>query len=90
MFTNKVGVNSKAVDIWLFGGVSVPFVIIGILIILDYLVMREINGVIELQKEDEIKWNSKSFIKTMRISLPIAAGFLMGTYWLIGLTYYFN
>ena len=80
----------KMIDIWLFGGLIVPFIIIVILIILDYLVMRENNAVTELQKEDEIKWNSKSFIKTMRISLPIAAGFLMGTYWLIGLTYYFS
>ena len=80
----------KMIDIWLFGGLIVPFIIIGILTILDYLVMRETNAVIELQNEDENKWNSRCFIKTMRILLPLTAGFLMGSYWIIGLTYYFT
>ena len=78
------------IDIWLFGGLSVPFIIIGILIILDHLVIRENNAEIELQKEDEIKWNSKYFIKTMRIILPLTVGVLMGSYWTIGLIYYFT
>ena len=43
----------KMIDIWLFGGLSVPFIVIGILINLDHLVMRETNVVIELQKEDK-------------------------------------
>ena len=80
----------KMIDIWLFGGLIVPFIIIGILIILDYLAMRESNAVIELQKEDEFKWNSKCFIKSMRIILPLTAGCLMGSYWIIGLSYYYT
>ena len=80
----------KMIDIWLFGGLIVPFIIIGILIILDYLVMRETNSVIELQKEDEKLWTPKYFIKTMRILLPLTVGFLMGLYWIFGLIYYFT
>ena len=80
----------KMIDIWLFGGLIVPFIIIGILIILDYLVMRETNAMIELQKDDENIWDSKCFVKTMRITLPVTAGFLMASYWIIGLTYYFT
>ena len=80
----------KMIDIWLFGGLIIPFIIIGILIILDYLVMRETNSVIELQKEDEKLWTPKYFIKTMRILLPLTVGILMGLYWIFGLIYYFT
>ena len=80
----------KMIDIWLFGGLSVPFIVIGILINLDYLIMRETNAVIALQKEDENRWNSDCFIKTMRIVLPLTVGFLMTLYWIIGLIYYFT
>ena len=79
----------KMIDIWLFGGLSVPFIVIGILINLDYLIMRDTNAVIALQKEDENRWNSDCFIKTMRIVLPLTVGFLMILYWIIGLIYYF-
>ena len=80
----------KLIDIWLFGGLIIPFIIIGILIILDYLVMRETNTVTELQKEDENRWKPKYFINIMRITLPLTVGFLMGLYWIFGLIYYFT
>ena len=80
----------KMIDIWLFGGLIVPFIIIGILIFMDYLVIRETNTIIELHKEDAYEWNSKCFIKTMRIIIPLTVGSLMASYWIIGLTYKFT
>ena len=80
----------KMIDVWLFGGLIVPFIIIWILIILDYLVMKETNKVKDFQKKDENIWNPKYFIKVMRIIVSLAVGFSMGLYWIIGLTYYFN
>ena len=81
----------KMIDIWLFGGLVVPFVIIGILIFLDYLVMRETNQVIEMNKKDEkSQWNSKSFMKSMQIILPLTAVILIGSYWIFGLFHYYT
>ena len=80
----------KMIDVWLFGGLIVPFIIIWILMILDYLVMKETNKVKDFQKKDENIWNPKYFIKVMRIIVSLAVGFSMGLYWIIGLTYYFN
>ena len=79
----------KMVDIWLFGGLIVPFVIIGILIFLDYLVMKETSQVMDLKNIEKNKWNSEFFIKSMQIMLPLTAGILMGSYWIIGLMHYF-
>ena len=78
----------KMIDIWLFGGLVVPFVIIGILIFLDYLVMRENNQVMEMNKKSQ--WNSKSFMKLMQIILPLTAVILIGSYWIFGLFHYFT
>ena len=80
----------KMIDIWLFGGLIIPFIIIGILIILDYLVMRETNTVTEFVKENKSLWNPKYFIKIMRITLPLTVGLLMALYWLFGLIFYFT
>ena len=80
----------KMIDIWLFGGLIVPFIIIGVLVILDYKVIKESNDVIEMQKENDNKWSSKCFIKTMRIMLLVIVAFLVASYWIIGLTHYFT
>ena len=80
----------KMIDIWLFGGLIVPFVIIGILIFSDHLVMKEANQVIDLKNKEKNKWNSKLFITSMQIMLPLLAGILMGSYWIIGLIHYFS
>ena len=80
----------KMIDVWLFGGLIVPFIIIGILIFMDYLVIRETNKIMELLKEDACNWNSKCFIKTMRIIISLTVGSLMASYWIIGLTYKFT
>ena len=77
----------KMVDVWLFGGLIIPFVIISILVILDYLIIKESNEVTKLGKST--KWNSKMFLKCMQITLPIAAGILCTIYWIYGLTHYY-
>ena len=78
----------KMMDIWLFGGLIGPFIIIVNLIILNNLVVREENKVIDMQ-EEETNWNSKFFLKIMQISLPLLAGTFIGIYWIIGLSHYY-
>ena len=77
----------KMVDVWLFGGLIIPFVIISILVILDYLIIKESNEVTKIGKST--KWNSKMFLKCMQITLPITAGILCTIYWIYGLTHYY-
>ena len=64
----------KMIDIWLFGGLILPFFIIAILILMDFLVINESNQVIDMKKK--IQLNSKFFMTTMQISLPIISGTL--------------
>ena len=80
----------KMIDIWLFGGLILPFFIIAILILTDYLVINETNQVIEMTKEKKIRLNSKIFMKTMQISLPIICGTLCIIYWIIGLCHHYH
>ena len=79
------------VDVWLFAGLLIPFVIISILVILDYLIMKESNQVTEISRnlEKKSKWNSRMFLKCMQISLPITTGILCTVYWIFGLTHYY-
>ena len=93
----------KMIDIWLFGGLVVPFAIIGILIVSDSLILKESNKVIDMRiNGGETKkagwkcilnfreWNSKSFLSSMRIMLLITTSSLSIIYWIIGLGHYFN
>ena len=81
----------KMIDIWLFSGLIVPFIIICILVVLDHLKLKESNEVIDLKKEGKkTKWNSKMFLKTMQIVLPSTTCILCLIYWIIGLMHYFN
>ena len=80
----------KMIDIWLFGGLIVPFIIIGILISFDYLVIKEANQVVYIGKDKKSRWNSKLVKKSVQIILPLTVGILMGPYWIIGLTHYFT
>ena len=78
----------KMMDIWLFGGLILPFDIIAIQILMDYLVMNECNQVIDMKKETQL--NSKLFLKTMQVSLPIISGTFCIIYWIIGLYYNYH
>ena len=80
----------KMIDIWLFGGLILPFLSITVLIMMDYLVNNEISQVIEMTKEKKVRLNSKLFIKTMQISTPIISGTFSIIYWIIGLYHHYN
>ena len=94
----------KMIDIWLFGGLVVPFAIIGILIVLDSLIIKESNKVMDMRIKnggsgtkktgwksflDFGGWSSKSFLSSMRIILLITTSSLSIIYWIIGLFHYY-
>ena len=54
------------IDIWLFGGLTVPFVIITILIIMDYLVIREIKQVNDMRNDGGKMLKSAMFMRSMQ------------------------
>ena len=80
----------KMIDVWLFGGLILPFLSITILIMMDYLVNNEANQVIDMKKEKKIRFNSKLFIKSMQIFLPIFSGTFCIIYWIIGLYHHYH
>ena len=80
----------KMIDIWLVSGLIVPFLIIAILVIMDYMTVRESKKVVEIGNEGKVCWNSKMFLKCMQIILPLTVGMFCIIYWLIGLSYYYN
>ena len=82
----------KMIDIWLFTGLITPFVIITILIIMDYLIIRETNQVTDMRTKGKFKnkWNANTFLKCMQIVLPITTGIFTIVYWIIGLLYYYT
>ena len=79
----------KMIDIWLFGGLTVPFVIITILVIMDCLIMREKDQVIDVTNKGTILKSTK-FMKTMQILLLTIGSTLRVLYWIIGLHHYYN
>ena len=79
----------KMIDIWLFGGLFFPFIIITILIIMDSLIMKEKNKVIDMKKEGIIRLNSKLFMKSMQISLFVNSGILFVIDWCYGLYHFY-
>ena len=79
----------KMIDIWLFGGLIFPFFIIIILVIMDSLVMREKNQVIDIRK-DEMILKSTRFMKSMQIILLTIGSTLCLSYWFVGLYHYYS
>ena len=77
----------KMIDIWLFGGLFFPFIIVTILIIMDNLIMKEKNQVIDMKKG--IRLNSKSFMKWMKISLFAVSGIFCAIYWSYGMYHFY-
>ena len=77
----------KMIDIWLFGGLIFPFFIITILVIMDSLVIREINQVIDMRNEGNML-KSNMFMKSMQIMLLTIGSTLCVIYWVIGLYHY--
>ena len=79
----------KMVDIWLFGGLFFPFIIITILIIMDSMTMKEKDWVIEMKIGGRISLNSNLFMKSMQISLFVTSSICCIIYWIYGLHHYF-
>ena len=79
----------KMIDIWLFGGLFFPFIIITILIIMDSLNMKEKNQVIDMKKEGRIRLKSKLFMKSMQILLFVISGIFCVIYWSYGLYHFY-
>ena len=77
----------KMIDIWLFGGLTFPFVIITILVIMDSLILREKNQVIGMRK-DEKMLKSTTFMRSMQVMLITIGSTLSVIYWVIGLYHY--
>ena len=65
----------KMIDIWLFGGLTVPFVIFTILVIMDYLVIRGMRN------------DGGKMLKSAILLLTIRS-FLCVIYWVVGLYHY--
>ena len=79
----------KMIDIWLFGGLIGPFIIIVILIIINNLIMRENDEVIDLRKDNGPLITSKCCLRVMKILFPLMITIFVGIYWFIGLAQYF-
>ena len=77
----------KMIDIWLFGGLIFPFFIIAILVIMDYLVNKEINQVIEMRNKEKML-KSTMFMRSMQVILVTIGSTLCLIYWVIGLYHY--
>ena len=79
----------KMIDIWLISGLILPFFIISILIIMDFLIMKEKNKVSVIKKKKKIGGlTSKLFLKITQVILPITVGILSVIYWIAGLRHY--
>ena len=77
----------KMIDIWLFGGLIFPFIIITILVIMDLLVSNEKNQVIDMKKEGKML-KSTMFMRSMQIILLTIVSTLCVIYWVVGLYHY--
>ena len=80
----------KMIDIWLISGLILPFFIISILIIMDYLIMKDKNKVINIKKKKSKigGLTPKLFLKITQVILPFIVGILCVIYWIIGLRHY--
>ena len=81
--------DMKMIDIWLFGGLIFPFFIIAILVIMDYLVIREINQVIDMRNKGKML-KSTMFMRLMQVFLISIGSTLCLIYWVIGLYHYYS
>ena len=79
----------KMIDIWLFGGLIFPFFIIAILVIMDYLVMRGKNQVIDMRTEEKML-KSTMFMRSMQVILLTIGSTLCIIYWVIGLYHHYS
>ena len=79
----------KMIDIWLFAGLIFPFFIITILIIMDSLVIKEKNQVIDMRKDGKML-NSTMFMRSMKFIILMIGTTLSIIYWVVGLHHYYS
>ena len=79
----------KMIDIWLFGGLIFPFFIIAILVVMDSIVIKEKNEVIDMRKEEKVL-KSTIFMRSMQVMLLTIVGTLCIIYWVIGLYHHYS
>ena len=79
----------KMIDIWLFGGLIFPFFIITILVIMDSLISREKNQVIDMRKEETMD-KSAMFMKSMQVMILTVGSTLCIIYWVVGLYHHYS
>ena len=90
----------KMVDIWLFGNLFFPFIVIILLVIVDHFEMKATNEsqlthstvqfLRPLSAEKTRKFQSKYILKLLKIMLSLTTIILVCIYWIIGLMHYFN
>ena len=79
------------IDIWLFTGLFLPFVVFNILVALDILIMQEKDKSISVyawMKDDEEKTTSKLILKVSRVLIPVITVIFCIIYWIFALTIY--
>ena len=79
----------KMIDIWLFVGLIFPFFNVTILVIMDALIMREKDEVIDMKSDRMITKNSDRFMRSMQIILSLLGGVFCLVYWIVGLYHYY-
>ena len=80
----------KMIDIWLIGGLILPFFVIVVLVIMDYLIMTEKDQVMAMRNEEKATLKSKLFMRSMQAILLIVGGTLSLIYWIFGLNHYYH
>ena len=78
----------KMIDIWLFGSLCLPFIIIIILVIADHLAICESKQVSPMGIETKKRWKSNTFLISMQIAMIVTTLTLCIIYWVIALTNY--
>ena len=82
----------KMIDIWLFTGLFIPFIIFNILVSLDILNFQEKDKKIFVYAwmNDEEKSKSRTLLKVSRIVIPVMTVVFCFIYWLVALTIYYS
>ena len=80
----------KMIDIWLIGGLILPFFVIVILVIMDYLILMEKDQVMEIRNERKATLKSKLFMRSMQAILLTVGCTLSLIYWIFGLNHYYH
>ena len=79
----------KMIDVWLFGGLIFPFFIITILVIMDSLVIKEKNQVIDMRNDGKML-KSTMFMRSMKFIILTIGTTLTIIYWVFGLHHYYS